>query len=111
MLTQPRRMIKRWLTGQQTPRPAPQQHETVPLQLTARVVARRIRFHLEGRTSRQELSDWAVSQLVKQDFEHWFDARQAYILREAVARLADRDPAADETAALSRLAAALEQEA
>ena len=93
--------------------PARQDLETVPLTLTARVIARRIRNYLDGRCSRSQLADWAVGQFVRQDFSHWFEPRQARLLRESIGALIPVDQAVDvarERVLLETLADKLEAE-
>jgi hypothetical protein len=97
----------------QTPLPASSlgQHRTRPLpRLTAAVVASRILDYLAGRGTRAELSEWAMSQFVKQDFSQWFDPAQARQLMEAIATLIPIEEAdtARERESLERLAHRLE---
>lgn len=111
MLTTKRRILQTWLHP--SPAPARSEQETVPLSLTARLIARRIRDFLDGRWSRAQLADWAVGQFVRQDFSHWFEPRQSKVLREAIAALIPVDQACEparERLLLERLAERLESE-
>ena len=110
MLTTKRRALIGWLPPAA---PARQDLETVPLKLTARVVARRIRDFLDGRWTRSQLQDWAVGQFVRQDFSHWFEPCQSKVLRDAIAALIPMDQALDaarERVTLEALADGLESE-
>lgn len=113
MLTTKRRLVLGWLRPASRPQP-PSQNETVPLQLTARLTARRIRDFLDGRWTRGRLAEWAAAQFVRQDFSHWFEPRQSKVLREAIAALIPVDQALDEArerVLLEALADRLEEEA
>lgn len=115
MLTTKRRKLMNWLGFSPRRAPLNEDHplETVPVKLTARVVARRIRYFLDGGCSRSQLSDWAVSQFVKQDFSHWFEPPQQRVLREAISALIPVDEAIDaakDRLILERLADSLDAE-